>query len=74
MYSIISYVIAQSNQKSDVHTISMLYSGGLKCVSFSRVSKPLDDISLVIIQNFLRQLREHNQRKPNTQILSEKRL
>ena len=74
MYSIISYVIAQSNQKSDVHTISMLYSGGLKCVSFSRVSKPLDDISLVIIQSFLRQLREHNQRKPSTQMLSEKRL
>ena len=74
MYSIISYVIAQSNQKTDAHTVSMLYSGGLKCVSFSRVSKPMDDMSLVIIQNFLRRLREHNQRKPSTQLPGEKRL
>ena len=74
IYSIISYVIAQSNQKTDAHTISMLYSRGLKCVSFSRVSKPMDDISLVIIQNFLRNLRDNNCRKPLTGITSEKKL
>lgn len=74
IYSIISYVIAQSNQKTDAHTISMLYSRGLKCVSFSRVSKPMDDISLVIIQNFLRNLRDNNIRKPLTGITSEKKL
>ena len=74
IYSIISYVIAQSNQKTDAHTISMLYSRGLKCVSFSRVSKPMDDIALVIIQNFLRNLRDNNIRKPLTGITSEKKL
>jgi len=52
----------------------MLYSRGLKCVSFSRVSKPMDDISLVIIQNFLRNLRDNNIRKPLTGITSEKKL
>ena len=74
IYSIISYVIAQSNQKTDAHTISMLYSRGLKCVSFSRVSKPMDDISMVIIQNFLRKLRENNLRKPLTGLTSENKL